>query len=79
MSCPSGVADYRFGLNYTTEKGLHRVTLAQTLDIQNIPREACEVNGMFVATYGTEDARLFWTVSPHSMCSADVRMLARLV
>jgi hypothetical protein len=39
------------------------VTPAQTLDLPMAPKEGCLWTGEWVATYGAEDPRLFWTVS----------------
>ncbi|KAK8864628.1 hypothetical protein IAR55_001878 [Kwoniella newhampshirensis] len=50
-----------FGLNITSEGHLFAVTPGQTLDIPMAPKEGCISVGPWVATYGAEDPRLFWT------------------
>nr|XP_031862412.1 uncharacterized protein CI109_001909 [Kwoniella shandongensis]KAA5529484.1 hypothetical protein CI109_001909 [Kwoniella shandongensis] len=50
-----------FGLNITSEGHLFAVTPGQTLDIPMAPKEGCISAGVWVATYGAEDPRLFWT------------------
>ncbi|OCF44576.1 hypothetical protein I317_01649 [Kwoniella heveanensis CBS 569] len=50
-----------FGLNITTEGKLFAVTPGQTLDFPMIPTQGCLGAGPWVATYGAEDPRLFWT------------------
>ncbi|WVQ66252.1 uncharacterized protein L199_004431 [Kwoniella botswanensis] len=49
------------GLNITSEGHLIAVTKGQTLDFPMIPREGCSSAGSWIATYGAEDPRLFWT------------------
>ncbi|WVF67412.1 hypothetical protein IAT40_002168 [Kwoniella sp. CBS 6097] len=49
------------GLNITTEGKLFAVTPGQTLDFPMIPTQGCLGAGPWVATYGAEDPRLFWT------------------
>ncbi|KAK8850335.1 hypothetical protein IAR55_004252 [Kwoniella newhampshirensis] len=50
-----------FGLNITSEGKLHVVSPAQTIDIPMAPKAGCLPTKHFVATYGAEDPRLFWT------------------
>lgn len=54
---------HRFGMNMSSDGSLHPVTVAQTLDLPMTPKKGCERFGHWVATYGAEDPRLFWTVS----------------
>ncbi|WVW87136.1 hypothetical protein I302_109193 [Kwoniella bestiolae CBS 10118] len=49
------------GLNMTSQGHLIAVTKGQTLDFPMIPREGCSSAGSWIATYGAEDPRLFWT------------------
>ncbi|WWC73890.1 uncharacterized protein I206_107862 [Kwoniella pini CBS 10737] len=49
------------GLNMTSKGNLVAVTQGQTLDFPMIPRKGCEAAGAWIATYGAEDPRLFWT------------------
>ncbi|WWC92605.1 uncharacterized protein L201_007564 [Kwoniella dendrophila CBS 6074] len=49
------------GLNITSQGHLFPVTQGQTLDFQMIPREGCAISHSWIATYGAEDPRLFWT------------------
>ncbi|WRT69889.1 uncharacterized protein IL334_006880 [Kwoniella shivajii] len=49
------------GLNMTSSGHLVTVTPGQTLDFPMIPREGCSSAGSWIATYGAEDPRLFWT------------------
>ncbi|GFZ48357.1 hypothetical protein JCM24511_06105 [Saitozyma sp. JCM 24511] len=50
-----------FGMNMSSDGSLHPVTVAQTLDLPMTPKKGCERFGHWVATYGAEDPRLFWT------------------
>jgi hypothetical protein len=50
-------------MNMSSDGSLHPVTVAQTLDLPMTPKKGCERFGVWVATYGAEDPRLFWTVS----------------
>lgn len=73
-----GIADLSFGLNIKLDGSLHAVTEAHALDYQQIPRKACEVSGLWIATYGIEDARIFWTVSGPG-CSGGQRAPGALI
>lgn len=57
------VDEGRMGLNMTSYGELVTVTPGQTLDLPMAPKEGCLWTGQWVATYGAEDPRLFWTVS----------------
>ncbi|BEI82534.1 hypothetical protein CcaverHIS002_0304020 [Cutaneotrichosporon cavernicola] len=50
-----------FGLDVRHDGSLVVVTKAHALDYQMIPQEVCKVTGHWVATYGPEDSRIFWT------------------
>jgi hypothetical protein len=61
--CQVRFADLSFGLNVRPDGSIYATTKAHAIDYQLIPREGCEITGHWVATYGVEDARIFWTVS----------------
>jgi hypothetical protein len=66
------------GLDMNAQGGLTVVSDAYMFDYQLIPKPGCIKSGGWVATYGAEDARLFWTVSVEfgPECPSDIRMLA---
>lgn len=57
------VADSSLGLNVGSNGDLTVVSDVYMFDYQLIPKPGCIKTGPWVATYGPEDARLFWTVS----------------
>lgn len=57
-------AAHSFSLNVRLDGSLVAATKAHAMDYQLVAREGCEITGHWVATYGVEDARIFWTVSP---------------